>query len=1744
MSAVWIPVLASMKGFIAEVNRGAESASRSAGASLEKGLGEAGKRGGESAGQQIARAVEQQTQKITRARSAQAKAAADVETAEHKLNTLRQSGTATASQIARAEQQLETAKGKHQVASDQLARGERDLEAVRNGGQATANTLARAEDQLAAAKVRATTALGQAKTAELQVDEARAKAVAAADKVAAAEQKVSSAREQYGAGAREVTQAEKQLETAKREAANADQKVVEAAGRSKKARADLANATDDVKSKTLNLKSVQEDVARAEKRAGDEADAAGRKIRGMGDAMSGAEPGATTLTDGLMGLAGKATLAAGAFLGVQGAGSIMAAGFAKYTSLEDTAASLEVITGSAEAAEVAIQGLRETNEGTPYSFDAWAEAGRNLIAFGVDVEYASTVVEALGEAASASGKGEAALSSMADAMGKAAASGKVSMETINSLAAGGVEGLKILANHFGVSTEEMQKMISNGAVPAQEAIEALTEGIIHGTDGAAGSTAAFSGVMGELGDTTSGRIARMKSAFTNLGMDIITLVAPAIELFVDAMMSAVGWVRDMLGPLKDFGKWLGDNAVAVGAVTGVLGALTLGMMAYNVQQKLAAAGGLLSFFRQLAGVKRIAAGAQMLLNGAMWASPITWIVAGIALVIGALVLFFTKTETGRELWAKFTDFLGEAWERIKGFFASAWEAIRPVWDGIVDGAQWVWDKLGGFFEWIGVAWEGLTSLFGDGDFTGAMRDAFGVDEDSAIVDWLFRIRDGFIAVKDGVGVAIDWVRDKWAEFTTGFGQFYDTWIAPVVNAFVAAFDALSAAATWWVDNVTRPALGLLGQAFTNLWNNVISPIIGLFQAGAQILGAVLSGVFQGVIVPAWNFVGSMISSVWNNIIRPVWDFIRAAAGLLADILTGNFDNIGSRFSDMGQAISDVVHGVIQAGLDFFRGLVEMVGQAWESFKDTVARVVGIVADKIQEMIGHIREIPGKVRDVFASAGEWLVNAGRRIINGLWEGMKSAWNNVRNWLSENLSFNAVGSLIGLSGGGVVEMRDGGVVHQYIAGGIDRLESYANGGGRENHTAQIAPAGAWRVWSEPETGGEAYIPLSPRKRARSTAILDEVAGRFGYTLVDGQGRPYSGGYSGDLGPQHVTNFADGGVVTGEALLSFVGGADVGYGTPSRPLHGAPYDWGGINWGDCSGTVSAVANTAVGMRSFGSRFATANEASELTRMGFSRGRGGDGDLRIGMRNGGPAGGHTSGTLPDGTNFEMGGGARAGSVGTRAAGAWDSYYNEFFYLPISPGFEEVELDELGDLAANPEVPTGTPNNVTVTESAPVDADTEPTTTGSQESTISGMLGDIAKDVVSGQVADFLDVFGIPDTLPAWLTAGRDLRDAQQSSTGASTSTAEESAIEQHDAAVTTMTPNEIEQDPQLRGIDDPDVITQPEVPEWGPEFFAYEIARQAKAMGLSADGAKIGIATALVESGDPMLMYANRAVPESLKYRHDALGSDHDSVGLFQQRDNGAWGTVKERMTPFDSAGMFYRELVKFDWENMDHGAAAQKVQRSAFPDRYATKMGRAMELVEGTGLYDQGGILDDKHLALNLSGKPEAVLTNDQWKMIDQLGGNLPELVGGAVSSGVSGAASSGAGALGGVADTLVPGSGSMITGAAGPLGEIGGWYAGEVASGWTRSILDASQQAVDIAMAPLEDLGGVLAGPLAPIIDAPRPTVRAADMPAQNTDATGGRVAPGTVVIQVNTIDEALEAKRHEEARQLAGFSGRW
>lgn len=125
------------------------------------------------------------------------------------------------------------------------------------------------------------------------------------------------------------------------------------------------------------------------------------------------------------------------------------------------------------------------------------------------------------------------------------------------------------------------------------------------------------------------------------------------------------------------------------------------------------------------------------------------------------------------------------------------------------------------------------------------------------------------------------------------------------------------------------------------------------------------------------------------------------------------------------------------------------------------------------------------------------------------------------------------------------------------------------------------------------------------------------------------------------------------------------------------------------------------------------------------------------------------------------------------------------------------------------------------------------------------------------------------------------------------------------------------------------------------GPDYLQHP--------AMTKRGIIIALATAIVESG--LKMYANNGDPDSLRYPHDDISYDYNSVGVFQQRAEW-WGTVQERMDVRLSAAMFYHQLARRDYNNPRNspGSQAQEVQGSAFPDRYD------QHIAEAQNIYDR--------------------------------------------------------------------------------------------------------------------------------------------------------------------------------------------
>ncbi|WP_199589445.1 hypothetical protein [Blastococcus sp. TF02A-26] len=114
-----------------------------------------------------------------------------------------------------------------------------------------------------------------------------------------------------------------------------------------------------------------------------------------------------------------------------------------------------------------------------------------------------------------------------------------------------------------------------------------------------------------------------------------------------------------------------------------------------------------------------------------------------------------------------------------------------------------------------------------------------------------------------------------------------------------------------------------------------------------------------------------------------------------------------------------------------------------------------------------------------------------------------------------------------------------------------------------------------------------------------------------------------------------------------------------------------------------------------------------------------------------------------------------------------------------------------------------------------------------------------------------------------------------------------------------------------------------------------AAAIVNAGHAAGMDTCAQTIGIMTAMGESSLRVLD------------RGDAVGPD--SRGLFQQRDNGAWGSYADRMDPTTSATNFFRALREVpDWPSLPPTIAAHRTQRNADPQHYAGYWAAAVEVM----------------------------------------------------------------------------------------------------------------------------------------------------------------------------------------------------
>ena len=500
------------------------------------------------------------------------------------------------------------------------------------------------------------------------------------------------------------------------------------------------------------------------------------------------------------------------------------------------------------------------------------------------------------------------------------------------------------------------------------------------------------------------------------------------------------------------------------------------------------------------------------------------------------------------------------------------------------------------------------------------------------------------------------------------------------------------------------------------------------------------------------------------------------------------------------------------------------------------------------------------------------------------------------------------------GAAAELRgtgaDGGF-RAYASGGINNLPKSAM---IQNPKADLVQ------WAEPETGGEAFIPLAPSKRSRSLEIWRKTGQLLGAKFQE---------------------FANGGI----RAADFDELAEGGFGA-SRPLQGAPYDWAGVNWGDCSGAMSAFARFAAGLPIWAGRFATGNMASALQQMGAVMGRGTSGDLRFGWYNGGEGGGHTAGTLPSGKPVEMGGPHGGGAYGV-GDGADGAAFTDHAYFPGSmfgPSWTDPGSDP-GGFVTRPDGSIGPVGSGDYSASGSGGTAANQSPEQKIASSFSENLGNAASAFVKGQTSDALGVFGINDS-PSWLAA---ISQYQQDNPPK-----EPSANERAQGARVT----------------DPGTT----LPKAGEDLGGVSPSQQAPALDFTPTGDAVKDAVKRAFSSSKWADGApwdatDFIVGNESSWNPVARNASSGAFGLFQ-----FMGSTKDQYLPD---------------ENSDPGVQGEAGEKY-ITDRYGDPL-RAKEHWVNNGWYDDGGWLPTgQTLVTNNTGKPEPVFNPQQWEALKAGGG----------------------------------------------------------------------------------------------------------------------------------------------------------
>lgn len=430
----------------------------------------------------------------------------------------------------------------------------------------------------------------------------------------------------------------------------------------------------------------------------------------------------------------------------------------------------------------------------------------------------------------------------------------------------------------------------------------------------------------EWASSSDGSIAKVTRGFIGLS-PVIGPATTALGGFITNAGKIMGVTGGIISGLGNAGKVIRVFAMAGGDISKVTQALTV----LSKESKIAkiALNGLKagsSVFSFLVTATSKVGQAFSALTSIMMANPFIAIAAVIAVVVAALVLFFTKTKLGQQLWQSFTKFLSSAWQGLVSIAQSVWSTIASAFTTVVGVIKGVWSGITGFFSAL---WQGIVSIA-----TTVWNVIKTVIQTAMTV--ISTVIQTVMTVIQTIWSAI------WNVIVTVAQAIWNV-IVTVISTAINVIAGIIRAITQAIQGNWSAVWNTIKGIAQTVWNAIKSVVTSVINAIKSVITSVMNAI-RSVMTSVWNGIKSVTSSVWSGIRSVVTSVINGIRSTVSSIM----NSIKSVFSSGWNTVKSVTSSGIHGAANVVRSVAGGMASAGSNFVMGFVRgITGAIGSAVQ-----------------------------------------------------------------------------------------------------------------------------------------------------------------------------------------------------------------------------------------------------------------------------------------------------------------------------------------------------------------------------------------------------------------------------------------------------------------------------------------------------------------------------------------------------------------------------------------------------------------------------------------------------------------------------------------------------------------------------------------------------------------------------------------------------------------------------